>query len=328
LHAVQIQCPLGTVRPGETNWALAVRIAICAATTNTALVRHWTWTHLIGGECFAAAARNCLPAAHPLGRLLWPHMVGTHASNRLATLGQLVPAGDFEHIYSLPYAELCRLVSKARHDFNLRVCDPDADARSRGILDAPVQLETLANCRDIFDILFRHAGRYLKVYYTDDELRRDRAVRNWLEELDRLLENELGLGPEPLTCETVARVIARLIYLVTVHHEQVGTHLWNYQLWSHTHPVRVYEDGRRMPEDVYQRVVNSNYILNVVRAPLLQDYAGLVLPDPDRPDRRQRAEDVFRRFSEELQKLQRSMEREPWACWKLYPADLEANINA
>jgi len=328
LNAVHIRCELGSIRPSHESWPLAARIAVCAATTHTALIRHWTWTHLIGGECFAAATRNHLPSTHPLCHLLWPHMVGTHASNRLATLGQLVPGGDFEAIYSLTYPGLCQLVGKAGQGFDLRACDPEEDARCRGILDSDVPTQTFSNCRRIFRVIQAHAERYLRVYYTDQELRMDEPIRNWLRELDRLLPNGLGLASALLTCAAVARVIARFIYLASVHHEQVGTQLWNYQLWTHTHPVRVYRDGRRVPEDVYQRLVNSNYILNVVRSPLLQDYAPLTLKEPTCPDRQRRAEAAFARFRLDLARLQRKMGRKPWTPWTLYPADLEANINA
>lgn len=328
LSPVRIRCELGSIRPGDANWPLATRLAVCAATTHTALVRHWTWTHLVGGEYFSAATRNHLPLDHPVYRLLWPHMVGTHASNRLATLGQLMPEGDFDAIYSLTYSGLCQLIGKTSQDFNLRSCDPQEDARHRGLLESGLPMPTFSNCRRIFRLIQAHVERYLSLYFTDETLRMDESIRNWLADLDRLLPNGIGLPSTPHTCAALARVLARFMYLVSVQHEQLGTQLWNYQLWAHTHPVRVYRDGRRLPEDVYQRLVNSNYVLNVVRSPLLQDYARLALREPDRQDRHQRAEAVFARFRLDLTRLQRKMERKPWAPWALYPADLEANINA
>ena len=33
-------------------------------------------------------------------------------------------------------------------------------------------------------------------------------------------------------------------------------------------PVRLYRDGRREPLDVYQRLINANFILNVTRSPI------------------------------------------------------------
>ena len=328
LHPVRIRCELGSIRPGDANWPQATRIAVCAATTHTALVRHWTWTHMVGGEYFSAATRTHLAPDHPLCRLLWPHMVGTHASNRLAILGQLMPKGDFEAIYSLTYSGLCQLIGKTSEHFNLRACDPEEDARHRGLLDSGLSMPTFRNCRRIFRAFQAHAERYLRLYFTDEEIRTDQSIRDWQAELDRSLPNGTGLASNPLTCAALARLVARLIYLASVQHEQLGTQLWNYQLWAATHPVRVYRDGRRLPEDVYQRLVNSNYVLNVVRAPLLQDYARLALVEPGRPNRQPLAEAVFARFRQDLTRLQRKMEHKPWAPWALYPADLEANINA
>ena len=50
------------------------------------------------------------------------------------------------------------------------------------------------------------------------------------------------------------------------HHEILGTGMWNYQMWTHVQPVHVYANGARGPVDVYQRLVNANFLLNVRRA--------------------------------------------------------------
>lgn len=319
----RIDCELGTILPSDPTWMLASRIAICAATTHTALVRHWTWTHMVGGECVAFATRTQLTESHPLCRLLWPHIVGTHASNRLAILGQLVPAGDFEAVYSLTYKSLCLLISKSASTFDLSLFDPSIDGQRRGVLGT-MPTPTLDNCSRLFRIFQVHAERYLRLYYTDETLRYDEQIQNWMSELDRWLPNGLGLPAAALDCRRLSTVIAKLTYLESVHHEQMGTQLWNYQAWADTHPVRVYRDGRRLPEDVYQRMINSNYILNVVRTPLMTNLTHLVLQD----ERAAEATHLVRAFSEELAALQQSMDRDPWAPWKLYPIDLEANINA
>lgn len=319
----RIECQLGTIGPGDTQWPLASRIAVCAATTHTALVRHWTWAHLIGGELVSFATRNQLTESHPLYRLLWPHIVGTHASNRLATLGQLMPAGDFEAIYSLTYTGLCQLISKSAAAFRLDVFDPTEDGHRRGIEEG-VPAPTRDNCQRLFAIMQGHAYDYLSLYYTDETIRHDESIQNWLEELDRLLPNGVGLSPGKLGCAPLANVIAKFMYMESVHHDQVGTHCWNYQLWAQTHPVRVYRDNRRVPEDVYQRLVNSNYILNIVRAPLLNDFTKLALED----ERKEGAKKLFEAFTDRFQALNVEMARAPWAPWKIYPADLEASINA
>jgi hypothetical protein len=142
-----------------------------------------------------------------------------------------------------------------------------------------------------------------------------------LTELDRLVPNGIRrLYGDDVSRESAARVIAAFIYLATVEHEILGTGLWNYQLWTNVQPVRIYSDGRRETVDVYQRLVNANFNLNVRRARLMQDYGYLAL--------NRKGADAFRTFRYELQLLQSRMEQEPFAHWKIYPNILEANINA
>jgi len=139
--------------------------------------------------------------------------------------------------------------------------------------------------------------------------------------LDRIIPGGVRklLGPA-INIDDTARLIAAFIYLASVEHEILGTGLWNYQMWTHIQPVRVYRSGAREPLDVYQRLVNANFNLNVSRAQLTQDFSHLAL-DP-------RGAAAFRTFRSELQALQHKLEQEPFACWKMYPNILEANINA
>jgi hypothetical protein len=62
----------------------------------------------------------------------------------------------------------------------------------------------------------------------------------------------------------------------------LGTGLWNYQLWGDVQRTRIYRSGQRERLDVYQRLVNYNLILNVSRAPLLQDFSYMALDRPGR----------------------------------------------
>jgi hypothetical protein len=66
--------------------------------------------------------------------------------------------------------------------------------------------------------------------------------------------------------------------------------------------------------------VNANFNLNVNRAQLVQDFTYLALDAG--------GADGFRKFKEELQALQARLEKEPFAHWKTYPNNLEANIKA
>jgi arachidonate 15-lipoxygenase len=130
----------------------------------------------------------------------------------------------------------------------------------------------------------------------------------------------VGVSRSNVTFDSLARLVARFMYMVTVQHEILGGCLWNYQLWTHRQPVRVYIDGKREPLDVYQRLVNANYNLNVRRRELMYDFSYLALDAPGKA--------AFIRFIEDLKALQASMEEQSWAVWKLYPKALKVNINA
>jgi hypothetical protein len=322
LDAVQIDCELGECKPGDPTWGLAKKIALCAVTTNISLVRHFNYVHLAAGGPFAIATRNCLDARHPLRRLLWPHMFGTQYSNQIVTKGQMAKGGDFETTFSFTHSGMCKLFEESYEDYDIVVLDPARDAERRGIRRAGFDTPALDNQEAVFDVIHAHALRYIALYYSSDhDLRTDTAAIAWVESLDRLVPNGIRiLRGDEITVEGAARLIAALIYLATVQHDLLGTGLWNYQMWTHVQPVRVYKNGQREPVDVYQRLVNANFNLNVKRAALLQDFSHLALDT--------RGADAFRIFKKDLEALQARLDAEPFAHWKIYPSMLEANINA
>ena len=200
--------------------------------------------------------------------------------------------------------------------------DPPRDAERRGIVAAGFDTPALDNRSAHFDVMYAHALGYLRLYYpAPTALANDAAVRAWTESLDRLVPNGIRavLGPE-ITLESVARLCAAFIYMATVEHEILGTGLWNYQMWTHVQPVRVYANGQREPLDVYQRLVNANFNLNVHRAPLVQDWSYLALDAA--------GAQAFRDFKQALEGLHGRIAAEPAAAWKISPGILEANINA
>jgi hypothetical protein len=322
LQAVQIDSELGVCKPGDANWELAQKIALCAATTHVSLVRHFNWVHLAAGGPLAIATRNSLPAKHPIRRLLWPHVYRTQYSNQIVTKGQLVKGGDFETTFSFTHRGVCQLFEESYKEYDITVIDPAKDAEQRCIKEGGFATPSLENRQAHFDLMFRHAERYLGLYYgTDRKLCEDEYLKTWINELDRLIPGGIRkLLTDGLTIETVGRLIGAFIYLASVEHEILGTGLWNYQLWTRVQPVRIYKNGQREPMDVYQRLVNANFNLNVRRTPLMSDFSYLALDHAGAA--------LFRAFQDELRTLQAKLDEEPFACWKIYPKLLEANINA
>lgn len=326
LRADCIECALGTVTPTDPRWDRACKIALCAATTHLSLVRHFNWVHLAGGAQLAIATRNQLSDSHPLCRLLWPYIYGTQQSNDMVTRGQMVRGGDFETIFSLTFEDMCRLFDDSYRAYPHLVNDPEADGNARGVRGAGFETPTQDNLEALFDVMHRFVCNYLEIYFPRNADTGAGAVHGdvealaWLEELNTRVPNGVGVSPDDLTWDKLARLLAGQLYLVTVQHEILGSRMWDYQLWTHRQPVRVYEDFRREPCDVYQRLVNANYILNVHRRALMDDFTRFALDD--------RARAAMLQFQSELAALQAELDSHPGAVWRLCPRDLKVNINA
>lgn len=322
LKASRIDCELGSVTPRDENWIKAKHITMSAVSGHLAMIRHFNWIHLAAGGAFAIATRNELPNRHPIKRGLWAHMFGTQFSNDLVTLGQMAPGGDFETTFVFTHKGMCDLFRDTYDQYRISVIDPYLDWETRepeGFeIDTPVQ----NNLCEIFDVIHAHAVRYVDQYYdSDDRVCTDEDLTAWVNQLDKITPNGVtAICGTPLSKAGLSRLMASYIYLASVQHEALGTCMWNYQMWVHKHPIRVYRDGSREPLDVYQRLVNANFNLNVKRAQLVADYSYLALDEPGKR--------LLREFTEELRRLDESLLRQPFQSWRLRPDVLEANINA
>jgi hypothetical protein len=329
LEAYRIECELGKITPKDPLWDRACKIALCAASTHLSLVRHFNWVHLAGGAQLAIATRNCLSADHPLCRLLWPYIYGTQQSNDMVTRGQMVPGGDFETTFSLSFKGMCDLFDDSYLQYRHVVNDPERDGRERGVCGAGFDTPTQDNLEALFGTMLQFTLNYLEIYYSSNatgagSVRSDQQVMAWLEELNKRVPNGgVGVTPADVTRGTLARLLANQLYLVTVQHEILGSFMWNYQLWTHRQPPRIYKnykDRPREPLDVYQRLVNANYILNVRRRALMYDFSYFGL-DP-------LAKAAMFEFQKDLATLQAKMDSQPRAIWLVYPSALNVNINA
>ncbi len=321
LSAVEIDCELGVVTPSHPLWEQAQRLALAAATNHLTLVRHFNWVHLAAVAQSSVASRNWLPAGHRLNRLLWPHQWGTQYSNELVTEILLMKGGDYESVFSFTHDGLCHLLSDTYGDHDIAAFDPDADADRRGLSMAPFDQPSLENRRAHFDVMYRHAQRYLHVAYPSDAaLRADPAVVAWIADLNRRLPGGVGgVVSAQMTVDEVARLAAILMFVGTVEHDIMGSGLWNYQVWPHVQPVRVRRDGRRVPVDVYQRLVNVNLMLNVQRTPILHDFGYLAVDQAGRA--------AFDAFRADLEELEAKIRKEEHAYWRVSPEKLEASVN-
>jgi arachidonate 15-lipoxygenase len=325
LQACQIECALGNIVPSNPQWDQACRIALCAASTHLSLVRHFNWVHLAGGAQLAMAMRNRLSRDHPLFRLLWPYTYGTQQSNDMVTRGQMVRGGDFETIFSFTFRGVCDLFDATYPAYDHLVNDPKTDGNSRHVRGAGFDTPTQQNLEELFDVMHTFVRNYLEIYYPQNPngttaIRGDTEVMAWLDELNTFVPNGVGVTRKDVTWIRLARMLAAQLFLVTAQHEILGSSMWNYQLWTHRQPARIYNDFQREPLDVYQRLVNANYNLNVPRRALIGDFTRFGLD--------YRAKAAMLQFQTDLAVLQLKMDSQPHAVWQLRPRDLKVNINA
>ena len=117
----------------------------------------------------------------------------------------------------------------------------------------------------------------------------------------------------------MARVIAAYIYEGNTIHDLAGTTLWDYQLWADRNPTRIYKDGRRMPVDVLQRLINNNFALQIKRAPMLADYGQVALDG--------KGAALFTLFYEDCKALQDRYDQAEAGPWRMEPKNLEISMN-
>jgi arachidonate 15-lipoxygenase len=318
LAAVRIDSDAGSCTPSDPEWPLARRLAMSAASTHLSIVRHFAWIHLAAGGPLAVVTRNELPPDHPLRRLLWPHVYATQYSNDLITEDQLAPGGDFEGMFSLTHRGVCALIDASIDAFDFGTIDPDVDALSRGL--GELITPSIDNRRRHHAVFLAHARRYLTHYYDDDGITADEAVRAWSAELARRVPGVERVIAAAAGVESVARLAAAIMQLAAVEHEILGSGMWDYQLWTDAVPARVRADGTRPPVDVYQRLVNANFNLNVHRTALLSDFSDLALDAA--------GAEAFRTFRADLLALQEEFDASPSEPWRMEPKRLKANINA
>ena len=318
LTAVRIDCDAGSCTPSDPDWPLARRLALSAASTHLSLVRHFGWIHLRAGGPLAVVTRNELPPDHALLRLLWPHVYATQYSNDLITRDNLAPGGDFEGIFSFTHRGVSSLIDATIDGFDFGTIDPDVDEPSRGL--GGLATPSIDNRREHHAVFLAHARRYLERYYDDDRIGADPAVQAWLAEMARRIPGVERVAGQAVGVESVARLAAAVIQLATVEHEILGSGMWDYQLWSDAVYARVPADGTLPPLDVYQRLVNANFNLNVHRTALLSDFSDLAL-DPG-------GAEAFQTFRADLLGLQSELDASPGKPWRMEPRRLKANINA
>lgn len=301
------------VTPGDTLWPMAERIALCSLATHTTVWRHGMQYH-VGGVAPFAVATHQLPAAHPLRRLLAPHMADTISTNYHTHLTLRRNGFDVTG-FSFSYETILRYYDDGAKYFDLRRLDPREDT-SRREIGADLEYPHLGQASRYFDLFVSYVGEYLAHYYPDDaSLAHDPAVRAWFDTLNRQVEKGITAYAPQLTRASLTRLCALYMYTVSVEHED--NTMWNYAMFL---PATVREDGRGESVGQVQAVINFELLISSATNRLMNDASHVAL-DPA-------GATIMRSLQSRLVSLQAQMEREPRRHWQIHPRHLEASVSA
>jgi len=301
------------VTPGDTRWPMAERIALCSLATHTTVWRHGMQYH-VGGVAPFAVATHQLPAAHPLRRLLAPHMADTISTNYHTHLTLRRNGFDVTG-FSFSYDTILRYYDDGAKYFDLRRLDPREDTARREI-GADLEYPHLGQASRYFDLFVSYAGEYIAHYYPDEaSLAQDPAVRAWFDTLNRQVEKGITSYAPELTRASLTRLCALYMYTVSVEHED--NTMWNYAMFL---PATVREDGRGESVGQVQAVINFELLISSATNRLMNDASHVAL-DP-------KGAAIMRGLQSRLVGLQEQMEREPRRHWQIHPRHLEASVSA
>jgi arachidonate 15-lipoxygenase len=302
-----------TITPDSRRWDMAERIALGGLMTHVTVWRQGMEYHVGGLAPVPVLTHNLLPPAHPLRRLLAPHMNQTLTTNYHTHL-TLRRSGFDVTGFAFPYETILRYYDDGAASFDINRLDVEQDARRRGIpdsLDYPYLPQALRYYR-LFEAYVR---QYVEHYYpVEDLMRADRDVRAWFEALDQHIVRGVRSYVPELTRDSLIKLCTLLMYSLSVGHTENS-------LFSHAvfMPPTVRRDGVQPSVGEIQNVVNFQFLITAPTTLLVSHISHLALDAP--------AAEIMRGFRRSLLALQDEMARQPRRHWQLFPNEIEASVS-
>ena len=183
---------------------------------------HLGRTHLMS-EAFAMATQRQLAVAHPLSRLLAPHLEGAMFINEAATLLIMAPLTTGDAILAAPIETLQRECGRDRlaYDFYDNMLPNDLRVRgvdsTEALPDYPYRDDALL----IWNAISQWVGEYIGVYYANDgDVTGDYELKAWAGELATSGKIK---GFRPITTRSqLVSVVTAIIFNASAQHAAVN----------------------------------------------------------------------------------------------------------
>jgi hypothetical protein len=264
--------------------------------------RHNLSVHLALLTPVALATINYLGPLHPLRRLLQPCFQTVLIGNReVATLQLSGPRGFSVRIFSHDSEVLTQMASERLDGYHIWDFEPPTHFARRGTAETPFPYPYRDNVLALWAETQQYVASYVALYYdADSALDADREVKGWLQQLDRLVTNGIGLPAGGLTREWLSRLCATVIHTSTVEHDYLNNVAWDYSTLSWIVPAVVPLSGEPMDQrrafDLLATIIGTWKRYNML---LTADVASLALDEA--------ARGVMQRWIDRLGAVQRDM---------------------
>lgn len=183
---------------------------------------HLGRTHLMS-EAFAMATQRQLAVAHPLSRLLAPHLEGAMFINEAATLLIMAPLTTGDVILAAPIETLQRGCGRDRLAYDFYDNMLPNDLRVRGV-DSTSELPDYPYRDDallIWNAINQWVGEYIAVYYANDgDVTGDYELRAWTDEL--ATSGKIKGFKAITTRSQLAAVVTAIIFNASAQHAAVN----------------------------------------------------------------------------------------------------------
>ena len=183
---------------------------------------HLGRTHLMS-EAFAMATQRQLATAHPLNRLLSPHLEGAMFINEAATLIIMAPLTTGDAILAAPMATLQQECGRDRLAYDFVANMLPADLKARGV-DDPALLPDYPYRDDallVWNAIAQWVGEYVTTYYSSDaDVLGDFELQAWANEL--AVTAKVKGFPAVRTRAQLANVVTAIVFNASAQHAAVN----------------------------------------------------------------------------------------------------------
>jgi hypothetical protein len=300
-------------RPADRDWKMIEEVALCSLLTHLTVWRHGMQYH-VGGLGPLAILTHNLPPAHPVRRLLAPHIDQTAATNYHTHL--TLRRGGFDVTgFSFSYETILRYYDDGVRAFDLAELDVRR-SRARRNIPSHVGAEYHAQALAYWDLFAEYVAQYIGYYYSGEtRLAGDGDLAEWFAAVDHWVPNGVRGYTGDLSREGLERLLTLFIYSVTVEHEENTQ--WKYAPFL---APTVHADGTGPTVGEVQTVMNFQFVISSAQNKLARDFSHLA-PDPG-------GAAIMKGLGPRLRRLESVMGREPDRFWTVRPSELEASVSA